>query len=334
MFDLISIGDSTHDTFVEIDEASVLCDIKPNKCLLCLSWADKIPAKKVTQVPGVGNSANAAVGAARLGLNTAIYTHIGDDLVGESILKVFQKEKVNTRYVKIERGRTSNYSVVLNYGAERTIIVKHEKWRYNLPKKLKTKWIYYSSLGPDHSKVHRQIKDLVDKENINLVFQPGTYQLREGRDNLYEILCSSYLILLNKEEAAILLDEKPISVKSTNREVKMWVKHLARGLYGLGPHIVVITDGPNGAYAYDGSDTWYIKAYPLKAKERTGAGDSFSIGFTAALIRGKSVSEALLWGNANATSVVQYTGAQKGLLTEAGIRKMIRKYPKIKPRKI
>ncbi len=318
-FDVISIGDSTHDTFVEISEAV----IRNNKGLkgaeICFSWADKIPVDRVTQVPGVGNSANAAVGASRQGLKTAIRTHVGDDIVALSIKENFKKEGVDISMIKEYNRRPSNYSVVINHGAERTILVHHEFWKYNLPRDLDARWFYYSSLGPSHEKLHMQIARYA-KKGIKVAFQPGTYQLRESIKTLKPVLESSEVILLNVEEAQQLT-----GVKQRNP------KKIMRALNNLGPKTVVMTDGPDGAYAYDGETNYFVKAYPPEAKERTGAGDGFSIGFVGAIIKGKVINEALLWGNANATSVVQHIGAQKGLLSEFGIKKMIRKYKNIKP---
>jgi sugar/nucleoside kinase (ribokinase family) len=54
---------------------------------------------------------------------------------------------------------------------------------------------------------------------------------------------------------------------------------------------------------------------PAPPVDRTGAGDSFSSTFTAAIIKGKDPAEALSWGPINSMSVVQYVGAQEGLLT-------------------
>ncbi len=321
-YDLISIGDSTHDTFMQVDEASIHCDVKPDKCLLCLSWADKVPISKVSQVPGVGNSANAVVGAARLGLKTAIYTNVGDDVVGTSIKEVFKAEKVSNEFIVTHTNTPSNYSVVLNYGAERTILVHHEPWKYNLPKGLDSDWFYYSSLGPSHSKLHKQIVAYA-KRGVKIAFQPGTHQLREGKKKLASILSVSEILLLNKEEAQLLTGAK------TNSPRK-----LLRALLSLGTKIVVMTDGEKGAYTCSKEEAYFVESFPLKAKERTGAGDGFSIGFVSAYMKEKSINEALLWGNANATSVVQYVGAQKGLLTESGITKLIKKYKKVIPSKL
>ena len=50
--------------------------------------------------------------------------------------------------------------------------------------------------------------------------------------------------------------------------------------------------------------------------ERTGAGDAFSSTLLAALVRGRSLSEAMAWAPINAMSVVQQVGSQTGLITE------------------
>jgi hypothetical protein len=39
----------------------------------------------------------------------------------------------------------------------------------------------------------------------------------------------------------------------------------------------------------------------------------------------------MLWGNANATSVVQYIGAREGLLGVDGVEKLIEKNPTVRP---
>jgi sugar/nucleoside kinase (ribokinase family) len=284
-------------------------------------------------VPGVGNSANAAVAFARMGFKTAIYTHCGDDIVGDSIKKVFTSEKVALDYVVVEKGMPSNYSVVLNYGAERTILVHHESWKYNLPKGLKTDWFYFSSLGPIHQKLHKQIFDYVKRDGVKLAYQPGSYQLREGKTGEKLVLQSTHVLLLNKEEGQMLLGKGSIKTK-LKPSSKGFVKKIMEGLHKLGPKVVVVTDGPHGAYVYDGQEAWFVDIFPVPAKERTGAGDSFSTGLIGALAYDRPLGEALLWGNANSTSVTQYIGAQAGLLRVSGIKKLIKKYKRIKPVKI
>jgi ribokinase len=69
--------------------------------------------------------------------------------------------------------------------------------------------------------------------------------------------------------------------------------------------------------------------------DRTGAGDSFSSTFTVALAQGKSIKEALMWGPINSMSVVQYLGAQKGLLTKEKLEEYLKNAPNsYKPTKL
>jgi len=90
-------------------------------------------------------------------------------------------------------------------------------------------------------------------------------------------------------------------------------------LHRLGPRIAVVTDGPEGAYASDGTTRYSVPAYPDPSppKERTGAGDAFSSALVAALVQGRPLSEALAWAPINAMSVVQEVGSQTGLLGES-----------------
>ena len=55
---------------------------------------------------------------------------------------------------------------------------------------------------------------------------------------------------------------------------------------------------------------------PAPPVDRTGAGDAFASTFVAALIKGKSLDEALRWAPINSMNVVQRVGAQAGLLSE------------------
>src|SRR5271155_3155641 len=79
--DFLAVGDITIDAFIHIpggttaNTAHVLCsDAAKEHCELCLPFPDKIPFDSVQEVAGVGNSANAAVSAARLGLRPPLMT--------------------------------------------------------------------------------------------------------------------------------------------------------------------------------------------------------------------------------------------------------------------
>ncbi|MBN1258303.1 carbohydrate kinase family protein, partial [Candidatus Peregrinibacteria bacterium] len=59
-------------------------------------------------------------------------------------------------------------------------------------------------------------------------------------------------------------------------------------------------------------------------KDTLGAGDAFASGFTSAIILGESLKRALTYGTLNANSVVNFYGAQQGLLTRAEMKKRLK----------
>ena len=92
--DFLAIGDITTDAFIKIKEASVHCAIDTERCELCMSFGDKVPFDYVKVVKAVGNSANASVCAARLGIKSALVSDIGEDQNGADCLVALKKEKV------------------------------------------------------------------------------------------------------------------------------------------------------------------------------------------------------------------------------------------------
>src|SRR3989338_3212234 len=129
-YDLIAMGDTVTDAFIRLKDASVHCDISRERCVICMRFADKIPYEDVFVVPAVGNSANAAVAGARLGLRAALVSNVGDDYFGKECLETLAAEKVATEFVKAHPGKKTNYHYVLWYEDDRTILIKHEEYAY------------------------------------------------------------------------------------------------------------------------------------------------------------------------------------------------------------
>lgn len=305
MLDLLAIGDSTIDDYNLLDdeEIQLVCQLKNNDCQLCLSYADKIPVKEFRALVG-GNAPNAAVGASRLGLKTAIISAIGDDDAGAMIRATLTEEDVRTDYLHIDRDHPTNHSTILSYRGERTILIYHAPRRYHLPKLTRSGWIYLTSLAKGGETLYDDIATIIKRDNTKLVFQPGTHQLRLGLAASKELLSVTEVIIMNKEEACLFLDMKTDQIPE-----------LIDGLLAIGPKIAVVTDAKNGAWAGTGRAHWSIKTRPeIPRKEATGAGDAFSIGLTAALIHGEDIPTALRWGSLNAESVIQHIGPQAGLL--------------------
>ncbi len=319
MKDFMAIGDTTVDEFIKLREAEISCDDQGQNCTISMPWGDKIPYDFSVRVPGVGNAANAAVAAARLGLSAGFVSNVGDDSHGQDILALFRDEHVDTAYVRINTGLPTNHDYVLMYNAERTILVRHEEYPYAVPENfVPPKWIYLSSAGRS-TEFHLALAAwCAAHPETKLAFQPSTFEMAIGAGTLAPLYAASELVACNKEEAERILELGETDIKT-----------LLGKMRELGPQTVIITDGPNGAYAYDGTDMLRVPMYP-DAKppvDRTGAGDATTSTVVAALALGKPLSEALAWGPINAMSVVQEIGAQKGLLSRDALETLLSEAP-------
>src|SRR5690606_28574327 len=222
--------------------------------------------------------------------------------------------------VQLHEGKTTNYHYVLRYGPERTILIKHEDYPYALPDfPVPPKYFYFSSVGEHGLPYHHEIAEYVKNNDTKLVFQPGSFQISLAHEVLKDVYENTEIFFCNKEEAQEIL-------KTSEQHVPT----LLRMMRELGPTVPVITDGPGGAYTIDADDqAWHMPMYPDPAPpvDRTGAGDSFSSTFTAAIILGKDPAEALSWGPINSMSVVQKIGAQAGLLRREQLEEFLKNRP-------
>ncbi len=320
MYDFIAIGDIVTDAFIRLKEASVHCKLNREDCEICMRFGDKIPYEEVYEIPAVGNCANAAVSAARLGLKSALATNLGKDAWGKACLDTLKKEKVSTKFVQAHKGLKTNYHYVLWFEDDRTILVKHQAYPAHLPNIGNPKWIYLTSLGGAAEHLHDEVADYLETHpDIELAFQPGTFQMKLGVERLKRIYARTNVFFCNKEEAERIL-KSPEGAD---------VRELLRGIRALGPKIVVITDGPLGAYAYAEENMYHMPLYPdpKPPYERTGAGDAFASTFVATLALGSSVEDALRSAPINAMSVVQYVGAREGLLSREKIEEYLKSAP-------
>lgn len=308
-YDFVAIGDILLDAFIQLnkDQADVSIDQDTGLKTLQMPFGSKLPYDNVVVVPAVGNSPNAAVSAHRLGLETALVTNLGHDKFGKECLDALRTEGIHTDFVKVHEDKVTNYHYVLRYGPERTILINHEHYPYSLPDfPVAPKFFYFSSVGEHGIPFHHEIADYLKNNETKLAFQPGTFQIKVGYEEIRDIYENTEIFFCNKEEAQEIL-------KSTEQHIPT----LIRAIRELGPTLPVITDGPNGAFVVDADDqAWRMPMYPDPAPpvDRTGAGDSFSSTFTAAIIQGKDPAEALSWGPINSMNVVQHIGAQAGLL--------------------
>ena len=314
--DFVAIGDTVVDAFIRLSTGHV--QETANGPELCIPYGSKVPFESVTVVPAVGNSANAAVSASRLGLHSGLVSFLGKDQNGRDCLDRLQSEGVDVSFVTEEEGKPTNYHYVLWYGDDRTILIKHSDFTTKLPDIGSPSWIYLSSLGAHARELHFELAAYKQSHpNTKIAFQPGTFQLGMKRelDDLYKV---TDVVCVNKEEAQGLLE-------TDEHDIKI----LLDGLEKLGPHTVLVTDGHDGAYMKYDNTYFRMPIYPDIAPpfERTGAGDAFFSTFVSYLAKGYDAAYAIKRAPINSMNVVQHIGAQEGLLSESAIEEYLSKAP-------
>jgi len=306
MYDVITVGSATIDVFARthFSELIKIIDPKGETDLLAFPSGTKILIDDLEFTTG-GGGTNTAVALSRLGHKVGFIGKLGEGTNSDFIHKVLAKEKIEL-LCSHGKGNTG-YSVILDtLEHDRTILthkgVNDELKIKDIPfKKLKTRWFYFSAMMGESFHTLERIAEFARQKNIKVAFNPSTYLAEKGKNHLKQILSGTELLVLNKEEACLLVDKDEM-------------EGLLFRLKGLGPRIVTITDGKKDLFVMD--DKYIYSAFPppVKIIDATGAGDAFAASFLSGIIRKKDIEFAIRLGIINAQSVVSNYGAKNVLL--------------------
>jgi len=264
----------------------------------------KLVVESVTFATG-GNAMNAATTFARQGLESEFMGIIGTEPAGQVVMHALDNEGIATHHVvQDKRFQTSYSTILLAPNGERTILNYHGTRLHDsgAPLELdvvgRTDWLYLSSVGS--IRLLEKIVTRAAKAGIQVALNPSGAELAEAA-KLRTVLEDVAVLLANKEEM------KQIVEGSTLEELVRHGNNLVR--------MVVVSDGPRGVMATDGSKIVEAGTYEdVPVVDRTGAGDAFGSGFVAWHAIGKSLEDAVTFASANATSVVTQIGATAGIL--------------------
>ncbi len=307
---VICIGNGSKDIFFPIKNAEI---VESNgKKMLAFEYKSKTQIEDRFEAPG-GCAVNLSQGLAKLGVKSACYCRIGSDPDGDWIAKNLESADVDISLVQRDKDyktdiaviivneAESEATIILNRDANEQLEIKQEE--------IEAEWIFVaSSLSGDWKGNLDKIKETAKEKNIRLAYNPGQSNIHEDLEKVREFLVGAEVLFVNRKEAKEIVSENSDDMKI-----------ILQKLQSLGAKVVAITDGDSGAYASNGAVTVFVPALKEKAIDSTGAGDAFASAFLASYIQGKNLDECLKRGIANGGSVVNFYGAQKGLLDEAGI---------------
>ncbi len=308
MYDVVTLGSATVDVFA--DTASQLVKfITPHgeQDLIAYPSGSKILISGLSFLVG-GGGTNTAVSFARLGLHTAFAGKIGDDENGFRVLHALADEGVE--FIGAKEGQTG-YSIVLDsLEHDRTILTykgaNNTLRQDELPEGLQARWCYLSSMMDVSFQSAIAFATQLHAQGTKIAFNPSNYQTKLGIGRLKPLLSLTDVLVLNKEEAELLLGKQGDAA------------HLATLLAQHHPEYVIVTDGAKGATCYYKEMIYYISPTPnATVVESTGAGDAFASAFVTGLIKGLELKQALILAMVQAESVIQAPGAKTNLLSFA-----------------
>lgn len=308
-YDVLCVGSATVDRFLRIEQP--LSSIMPG---------DKILVTSLNVYSG-GGATNSAAALVKLGIKAKALAKLGRDDDAEIILR--ELKKYNVKNVCRQRStKSTDFSTIVSSEKEKDrIIFVHKGSSEDLSfidvkrSDLRIKWLYLATLTGNAFDLGKALVRGAHESGIHVLFNPSLYLAKKGKKMLDPILKTISILVLNKEEAQALLSTKTDSPRD-----------LLLGLHELGPQAVIITNGAKRLYAYN-SGLWYFLDPPdVEVVHTAGAGDAFTAGFLAGIIKKYSVEDALRLGQVNALSVIQHIGAKNKLLTEKEARELMQKY--------
>ncbi len=318
-YDIVTIGSATVDYFAETDSELISIDTQfTSETLLAFPLGGKVLIRELATTTG-GGGTNTAVAFARLGLATAFLGKLGNDVLADFVLARLAEDKV--QFIGARQGQTGVSFVLNSLRNDRTILThkgsNNELLAADIPA-FETGWIYLSSML-EHS--WDTVVGFLETHPCAFAFNPSTYQAAMGYDKLRVVTDKAALLVMNREEACMVLGIDPRRRMDTMRLVAELAKMPAQ--------IVAITDGIHGAWICHGNVMLSAKPLPhLQVLETTGAGDAFAATLTACHIRGMDLAQSLHYAMTNAESVLRFKGAKDGLLSWEALQNLAARHPR------
>lgn len=303
---IVSLGSALQDIYLVDHDDFVATKVGEVEKLGQINIGSKVDIDKISFEVG-GGGTNSAVSFARHGHETIFLGNIGNDPAAQAIESLLDEEGVDTSYITHVNRQKTGVSVILldTKSGERTILTyrgasaKFSNLSEDDLDTINPDWLYVTSLRGDMDTLLRFFEK-AHEIGCKVMFNPGKLELNEPK-KLLGLLEDVDILLVNKTEAAKIV---PGTI------LEELVSHLSAYC-----KTVIVTVGAMGAIATNGKETYRFGIYEdIEVKDTTGAGDAFGSGFLAHLAAGNTFKNSLIFGSANATSVVSKLGAKRGIL--------------------
>ena len=256
----------------------------------------------VELMPG-GAAANVAVWARRLGAEVTLVGKVGDDTLGELMLRHLRAEGISTEISVVPGKPTTRIGIVIDPRGEHGFVTDHSQplafSSQDLPLGLldHADAVFFNGYGIFTSRSTEFLRPLAAearRRGIPLAFDPSSFTLIRayGPDRLMSELGRLDVLLANADEAHSLTPGTEWSA----------LDQFAR--------VVVVKQGADGSSARTAEGAWCAGPAPATAVDTTGAGDAFDAAFLVEWMSGAGIEPALATGNRLGAHVASHLGAQ------------------------
>ncbi len=209
-------------------------------------------------------------------------------------------------FIGKKKQRKTGYSVILSRQSDRTILtykgVNNDlTWNDIDLRLVNSRWMYMATMLGESLKTLEKLIIYAKKKSMKIAFNMSLYLAQQGLKRLGSLLNQIDILIPNKEEAMAL---------AGNYDIDRLMDLIAGYVQG----IIVITDGANTIHAYDGKKFYVKKVKKVAPVDTTGAGDAFASGFLYGIMKRKDIDTALMYGQKEASAIIQCVGAKENLL--------------------
>ena len=270
------------------------------------SPGETIIAEQFCEVAG-GKGSNQALATAMLGGQVQFVACVGDDRYGDDAFATFERQHINTKYVRRDSTTHTGMGAVLVDQGGRNLISVAPGANYNLSEKdidaaegaFEKSLVVGFQLENRIEVVEYAIRK-VHSRKVKVLLDPAP--AAKLPDDIYP--CIDF-IKPNEHEAKILTGIVVTDVKSAARA--------GRWLVDRGVGVALITLGQLGAVSVTADQEEHYAAHQVDATDTTGAGDVFSGAFLAAYSRGDTLDQCVRFAGAAAAISVTRLGVLESI---------------------
>jgi ribokinase len=268
-------------------------------------------------IPG-GKGANQAVAAARLGGQVSMVGRVGDDAFADALLDNLASAGVDSSFVqRDERAASGVALIVVDDNGENIIVVASganmqltEADVESAEQVIAASDVLILQLEVPLPVVTRAAQ-IAQAHQVTVVLNPAP--ARELPPDLLKLVD----VLVPNESETALLTGLPI-------DSQVELEKAADNLLSSGIRSVVITLGGRGAFlASTNYKSKIYEAFSIQPVDTTAAGDAFVAGLAVNYGAGKTLPDAIRWGNAAGAMAALRFGAQSSLPTRKEVFELL-----------